>query len=230
MRNKVKGDYVEPEYQPQTIVSDDLSDIDEYNNQLHPRQKTYPGMTRRDVLLQFMNPNIVRAERWRLYRYIGNMENCTIYNNDYVKVANGEFELIDFEALKQLKPNNYKVETYWLPEEDGSVKRVYLYQGDNYIGEAVNREQYRYNENTIEQTDEDRENMLHQQKRAARFDKMIRDRKAEIGRVGKIKTTTSTYIANIETDIVESEQPKGYEVTAEMDNSIDYARMAKESL
>ena len=230
VRNKVKGDYLEPEYQPQTIVSDDLSDIDEYNNQLHPRQKTYPGMTRRDVLLQFMNPNIVSAERWRLYRYIGNMESCTIYNNDYVKVANGEFELIDFEALKQLKPNNYKVEAYWLPEEDGSVKRVYLYQGDNYIGEAVNREQYRYNENTIEQTDEDRANMLHQQKRAARFDKMIRDRKSEIGRVGKMKATTSTYIANIETDIVESEQPKGYEVTAEMDNSIDYVRMAKESL
>lgn len=72
--------------------------------------------------------------------------------------------------------------------------------------------------------------MLHQQKRAARFDKMIRDRKSEIGKVGKIKATTSTYIANIETDIVESEQPKGYEVTAEMDNSIDYARMAMESL
>lgn len=230
IRNKVKGDYLEPQYQPQTIVADDLSDIDEYNNQLHPQQKIYPGMTRRDVLLRFANPNIISAPRWRLYRYVGNMDYCTIYNNDYVKAANGEFELIDFESLKQLKPNNYKVEAYWLPEEDGSVEQVYLYQGDTYIGEAVNRRQYRYNENTIEQTDEDRANMLHQQKRAARFDKMIRDRRAEIGKVGKIKSETNTYISNIEADIVESEQPKGYEVTEEWTEDINYGSIAIEQL
>ena len=187
-------------------------------------------MTRRDVLLRFANPNIVSAPRWRLYRYVGNMDYCTIYNNDYVKAANGEFELIDFESLKLLKPNNYKVEAYWLPEVDGSVEQVYLYQGDTYIGEAVNRRQYRYNENTIEQTDEDRANMLHQQKRAAKFDKMIRDRQAEIGKVGKIKAETNTYISNIEADIVESEQPKGYEVTEGWTEDINYGSIAIEQL
>ena len=113
---------------------------------------------------------------------------------------------------------------------DGSVEQVYLYQGDTYIGEAVNRRQYRYNENTIEQTAEDRANMLHQQKRAARFDKMIRDRRAEIGKVGKIKAETNTYIYNIEADIVESEQPKGYEVTEEWTEDINYGSIAIEQL
>lgn len=230
VRNKVKGDYVEPTCQPQTIVADDLNDIDEWNSQLHPMQKTYPGMTRRDVLLRFVNPNIVGVERWRLYRYIGNTDKCTICNNDYVKVANGEFELASFESLKQLKPNNYNVEAYWLPDADGSVSNVYLYQGDNYIGEAINREQYAYNENLIEQTTQDKANMLHQQMRAARFDKMISNRRAEIGKVGKMKVEQSQYIHELEAVLVENEQPKGYEITEEWADNINYSNRAMESL
>lgn len=51
VRNKVDGDYVtEQALQPQTIVADDLADIEAHNNELHPLRKTYPGMTREGSL------------------------------------------------------------------------------------------------------------------------------------------------------------------------------------
>jgi hypothetical protein len=161
VRNKVSGDFTDPAVQPQTIVADDLNDIDKYNNELHPLQKTYPGMTRRQVLMQNFNPSLKKIERWHLYRFIGNGTETAIYNNDYCPVSGEKFELADFEALRRLKPGDTKVTAYWLPEADGGIEKVYLYQGDVYIGEALNRSKYAYNECSVERTEEDEAKMLH---------------------------------------------------------------------
>ena len=230
VRNKVKGDFVEEQSQPQTIVADDLADIDEYNNQLHPKQKTFPGMTRKDVLLKHINPEIKGAERWRLYRYIGNRTECTIIGNDFVRVEGGEYEIKDLGGLERMKPNSRKVEAYHLPEADGRVEIVYLYQGETYIGEAENRQKYRYNENTIEHTEQDKDNIRHQAKRVAKFDHWVRERREEIGRVGKMQASRREEIEATAVEIVESEQPKGYDLAAEMEQDIDYAQIAFESL
>ena len=40
------------------LVADDIRAIGEYNSQLHPNQKKYPGMTRWDVLCARQNPNL----------------------------------------------------------------------------------------------------------------------------------------------------------------------------
>ena len=150
VRNKVDGDYTEPTYQPQTIVADDLADIESHNNSLHPLQKTYPGMTRRDVMLSRINPSLQPIKEYYLYKYIGNSVETSIYNNNHCPAANCEFELTDFRCLQRLKPNDRNVTAYWLPDEDGSVQKIYLYQENTYIGEAVNREAYKYNECQIE--------------------------------------------------------------------------------
>ena len=76
-----------------------------------------------------------------------------------------------------MKSNNYGVTAYWLPVADGSIKTAYLYQDGKYIGEASNATELAYNENRIEQTEEDFENMLHQQKRISKFDKFIKEEK-----------------------------------------------------
>jgi hypothetical protein len=211
VRNKVNGDYVEPKQQPQAIVADDLSDVEQHNNELHPLQKTYPGMTRRDVLLSNINPILKPIEHWYLYQYIGNETETSIYNNDYCPVQGENFELTDYACLNRLKPNNVTVTAYWLPEPDGSINKVYLYQGDTYIGEAVNKAQFEYNENAIERTDQDRANMLHQNKRCAKFDKFIKDRRAEIPYIGTMKTSDAQILDSIDTEIIEGEQPEGYE-------------------
>ena len=228
VRNKVDGDYIDPVYQAQTIVADDLADIEQHNNSLHPLQKMYPGMTRRDVLIKNANPNLQRISPHTLLRYIGNETPTSIRNNDWCAVANGQFELTDFSSLRRLKPNNYKVTAYWLPENDGSIERVYLYQGEVYIGEAVNRAQYSYNECAIERTAEDEAKMLHQHRRNAKFDKMIRERRASLPKIGRISAEDAEQTASLTAEIIETEQPAGYE--EDEWTSEDYAAIAIKNL
>lgn len=228
VRNKVEGDFVEPEYQPQTIVADDLSDIEKHNNSLHPLQKTYPGMTRKQVFMKFVNPDLKPIERWYLYKHIGNETETSIYNNDYCKVQEMDFWLKDYEMLKRLKPNNRQVMAYWLPESDGSIDKVYLYQGDTYIGEAYNSAKYEYNEFTIERTATDEDNMLHQNKRNAKFDKLIRERREELPVVGFETPEQQVHRDEITPEIIETQQPKNYDGYDDLDE--DWAAKAINSL
>ena len=225
IRNKVDGDFIEPEYQPQTIIADDLADIETHNNELHPLQHTYPGMTRKEVYLKRVNPNLTPIPKWRLYRHIGNLQECTIYNNDYIMANNETFELTDFDCLHNLKPNNRKVEAYWLPDESGTVTTVYLYQEETYIGSATNRALKSYNECAVERTETDKENMLYQHKRIARFDKNIREIRNYIPRVGVMDAITSRSIASVPVEIVESVPVKNYD-DYDYEPVKDYAELA----
>lgn len=229
VRNKVAGDYIEVEYQPQTIVADDLADIETHNNSLHPLQRTYTGMTRRDVLMSRVNPNLKPIDEFYLWKYIGNSVDTSIYNNNHLPAANCEFELVDFRCLQRLKPNDRSVTAYWLPAEDGSIKNVYLYQGDTYIGEAVNREDYKYNECQIERNDNDIANIQHQNKRIAKFDKMVKERRSEIMNVGKVDTSITNALRDVPMDIVETEQPKNYDYEDD-DFTQDYKELAIQNL
>jgi len=230
IRNKVDGDYSEPVYEWQQVFMDDLADIERHNNELHPLQKTYPGMTRRDVLMKMVNPNLKPIDMSYLLQFIGNVTETSVRNNDYCMVAQEEFELQNFECLKRLQPNNTKVTAYWLPNEEGSIERVYLYQDGKYIGEADNRRCYDYNENAAERTEADEKNMLHQQKRLAKFDKFIRTRREELPQLGKVAKETAEAVRSVPVDIVieEHEQPRNYE--EDEFNSTDYAAMALNSL
>ena len=226
VRNKVEGDYVEPAYDPMQIIADDLADIERHNNELHPRQKTYPGMTRRDVLMKQVNPDLKPMDMAYLMQWIGNMTETSIRNNDWVQVDNAGFELKDFGSLNRLKPNNYRVTAYWLPGADERVETVYLYQDGVYIGEAENREKWAYNECEAERTDADNAAMLHQQKRVAKFDKWVKERRAELPKVGHMDAELAEAVGTTPLEIVPevNEQPLGYE--EDEWNAEDYAALA----
>jgi hypothetical protein len=211
VRYKVDGDYKEKEYDPQTIIIEDLIDIEKHNNELHPLQNTYPGMTRKDVLINNTNPSLKPIEKWHLYRYIGNETETSIRNNDYCRVNNEEYEITDYNTLRRLESNKNKITAYWLPKEDGEVEKVYLWQDDRFIGEGINRKQFSYNECAIERTQEDNENMLYQEKRVAKFDKFVKDERKDIPKIGIENKEEAKQITNIKFDVMENEQPKGYE-------------------
>ena len=227
IRHKEDGDFVEPMYQPQTIVRDDLDDIEKHNNELHPLQKTYPGMTRKQVLITQVNPNLQPIEHWHLYKFIGNETQTSIYHNDFCPVSNEQFELKDFKNLKKLKSNDRTVTAYWLPNEEGSINEVYLWQGDTFIGEAINRSLTSYNECAIERTEKDEVNMLEQNKRLAKFDKFVKDEKAEIPKIGSYKATPEKVYEEVE--IMETLQPKGYDGDEDLTVE-DWSKFARESL
>jgi hypothetical protein len=202
IRKKVSGDFVEPGYSIETLIADDLADIDTHNNELHPLQNTYPGKTRKQVFIESINPDLKPIEPWYLYRFIGNQTQTSIRNNDYCQVNGEGFELSDFQTLSRLKPNDTSVTAYWLPLETGSIEKVYLYQGDTYIGEASNRSALDYNECAIERTQEDGEKMLHQQKRLAKFDKFVKDHQSGIPQIVHQEAALSGEILSTPTEIV----------------------------
>ena len=228
VRFKINGDYPEQEFDPHQLIADDMAAIEAHNNELHPDQKRFPGKTRKQVLMENFNPNLQAIDKSYLYRFIGNKTDTSIRNNDYCQVACQRFELKDFACLQRLKPNNRTVTAYWLPDEEGNVNTVYLYQGETYIGEAENLENFTYNECAAERTAKDEAKMLHQAKRAAKFDRLIKERRQEIPRIGKINSDTARYIETVPVDIVieENEQPVNYDG----DEFADYATQAINSL
>ncbi len=245
VRKKVEGDYELGTSElgcarltAEQLIADDLADIEAHNNELHKRQKRFAGMTRRDVLMQCVNPELKPIEEWYLLRWIGKQTGTSIVNNNRLQVNGEQFELKDYGCIERLKPNSRKVEAYWNENLEGEVERVYLYQGETYIGEAENMEKWRYNEFAAERTDADREAMLHQQKRVAKFDKMIRERRQQLPKVGGTTEIGGTMVAAevIETpvEVVETEQPRNYEgdewESAEIGGTRDWSTLAMESL
>lgn len=245
IRIKSDGNYTVPVAEQQRLIADDLEDIERHNNELHPKQKTFPGMTRRDVMIYMVNKQLKQMEPWYLLRWIGNCTKTSIVNNNVLQIQGEKFWLSDFESLKRLKPNSRTVEAYWLPSDKadasgcvpaqgGNIDKAYLWQGDTYIGEAENMEKYRYNEFAIERTEEDEAAMLEQCKRVAKFDKMVKGRRAELPKVGgwepqgKSQTDWETVAAEVVT--VESEQPENYEGDEFEVSAKDYAALARETV
>lgn len=206
-------------YSYEELVADDMADNREWNNSLHPNQKKYPGMTRWQVLEANINPTLERMDKLTLSRYIGEKVPTTIRRNSTVRVAHEDWWLSGPEVLEQLQPNDYKVDAYYLPDDNGNPTDVYLFQGERYIDKVERVETY--NRVMAEQTDEDVAIYIDQQKRISKFDKYVRDNK--ISKVAKA-TPTPTVVEETEDDIVlplptMPDDPEDYEWKPDMDNT-----------
>ena len=164
-------------YSYEELVADDIRAIQEYNSQLHPNDKKYPGMTRWDVFCQTQNPDLAAWDRHVLYRYIGECTETSIRQNMYCTVQYQQFRLPSPDVIEKLAPRNNKVLAYYLPDIDGNISEVYIYQNDKFIATCALLE--RYNEATAEQTDADREAYIEQSKYVAQFDSMMRQGKIQ---------------------------------------------------
>ena len=167
------------------LIADDMRDVMEFNNSLHPNQKKYPGMTRWQVLEANLNPTLQPLDKSVLARFIGEHVETSIRRNSYCRVAYTDWWLSDVSVLEKLAPNNWKVDAYYLTDEDGNVKNVYIYQNDMLIDELQNVGTF--NTAECEQTEEDKEIFTQQQKKIAKFNKYVEDN--AIGRLGILKPT-----------------------------------------
>lgn len=164
--------YKEPVYTYDELVADDIRAIAEYNNQLHPNQKMYPGLTRWEVLCQNQNPNLTPVDKVLLYRFIGEKTKTSIKRNMYCTVRGVKYCLPSPELIERLAPNDYSVEAFYLPDNEGNVSEVYLYQDNNFI--AICSPVGLYNEAEAEKTQEDEDNYLAQSKYVSQFDAMMK--------------------------------------------------------
>ena len=154
------------------IIQEDRETIAAFNNQLHPKQDLYPNMTRWQVLLANPNPDASRPQKFRIFKEIGYVTETSIRNKDSVTVQYADY-WIDSSVLNRLKPNDYNVQAYYLPDAKGVISEVYLYQGDTFLCKADKIE--RYQEALAEQTNADKEIMLAHQKRQAHRRKEVAD-------------------------------------------------------
>ena len=79
--------------------------------------------------------------------------------------------------MESLRPNDYTVTAYWLPDGDGGVSEVFLYQGEKYVDKV--EKVMTYNRVLSEQTDADVLNYIEQRKKIAKFGKYVRERAVE---------------------------------------------------
>lgn len=185
-------------YSYEELVADDIRAIQTFNAQPHPNQKRYPGMSRWDVLCAHQNPNLAPWDKAVLYRFIGQHTETTIRQNTYCTVMYNQYGLPSPEIIEKLEPRNYKVDAYYLPDADGTINEVYIYQNGRYI--ATCKAVARYNENTAEQTEADKVAYTEQAKYVAQFDKMMKDGK--IKRVGILAKEEAKLITEVQAEAV----------------------------
>nr|DAX68997.1 MAG TPA: transposase [Caudoviricetes sp.] len=214
--------YKEATYTYEQLVAEDIRAIATYNNQLHPNQTMYPGLTRWQVLCENQNPNLSPVDKALLYRFIGERTRTSIRRNMYCTVRGVKFGLPSPELIGRLAPNDYAVEAFYMPDAEGNVSEVYLYQGNNFI--ATCAPIGLYNEATAERTGEDVQNYLEQSKYVAQFDAMIRREKIQKVKLLPCDMPTDKAEVVEAAPVIPAEDPDEFEF------DIDYAQKAKQDL
>ena len=173
--------YEDKEYYTwEQLIAEDLKDIEQFNHTLHPNQKKYKGMTRWQVLVENMNPTLKPLDKAICARYVGEHVSTSIRRNSYCRVQGKDWWLSQVEVIEKLAPNDFKVEAYYLTDEQGEATDVWIYQDDMLVDKL--EDVGTFNTADAEQTDEDREIFTAQQKKIAHFGKYVRDN--AISRVG----------------------------------------------
>ena len=212
--------YEEKEYYTwDELIADDVRDIYEYNHALHPNQKKYKGMTRWDVLVANINPTLQPLDKATIARYVGEKVSTTIRRNSYCRVAGEDWWLSKTEVMELLAPNDYKVDAYYLTDEEGKITDMFIYQGDMYIDRLENLGTY--NTARAEQTDEDEKIFTEQRKKISHFNKYVEDNAIE--RVGVIERDTRSLEAEPDEVInIEPEAPEKHEFLSGINDTDDY--------
>lgn len=170
------------------LIADDMRDIAEFNHSLHPNQKKYPGMTRWQVLEANMNPTLQQMDTATWARFIGEKVETTIRRNSYCRVCYKDWWLSKTEVIEKLEPNNWKVEAYYLTNDEGEITDCYIFQNDRLIDKL--EDIGTFNTADAEQTDDDKAVMEAQAKKIAHFNRYVKEN--AIGAVGIMKAKEVT--------------------------------------
>lgn len=224
--------YKEKFYAYDDLVADDLEIIRKYNNDLHPKQNKYRGMTRMDVLRHHANPDAKPIKREIIIRYIGEHTATSIRRNQYVRVQYNDYQLPDPNILKRLAPNNYNVDCYYMPEENGDINEVYMFQENQFV--TVCRKLKTFNEAKTEQTQDDVDAFVDQSKYISRFDKMVKDGVNGFAKLGKTEpvqaVTTENRLPDVRKMIVVEQTDKEANLPDEWDDMEYYGTRGIDSL
>jgi hypothetical protein len=208
----------EQTYTFEQLVADDLEANARYNAGPHRNQDKHAGKSRLQVLQDSVNPNLAEINPAMLMRYIGECTTTSIVRNMYVQVQYAKYQLPDPEVLSRLQPNSYTVKAYYLPDAEGDISRVFLYQNGEFLCEAAKLTTF--NTAQAERTDADTAAMTAQAKYIAQFDKMVREAKADAPKVRVLEKTVD--FAAIEPDVITVEVEQKHDFEEQVEYSEEY--------
>lgn len=182
------------------IVRNCLTDIQNWNNSLHPDQERFPGMTRWEVFTERQNPELSMKTNWKMILpYIG-YRTATSCKAGVIKLQRKEYFLgLDGrisrggELVSLLETvEGHEVDVYWLDGNDGEIMKAIVCMKDTekIVCEAIRKPAF--HRAKIEQTAADRENMETVMAYVNTFQSFISRRKAEIEKVTVIDRRTET--------------------------------------
>lgn len=191
--------YKEKTFTFDQLVADDLYIIEKYNNDLHPNQKKYPGMTRLDVLDKFRNPGMAKYDASFLAQFIGKQVKTSIKQNSTATVQYAEYQLPSPQLISRLEPNNYEVTAFYMPVEPGEdITEVHIYQNGKFI--CTCQKLAGYSSAKCEWTDKDEQAYDQQAAYVSEFDRMSKEKRTT--RVRIIDAATIAEIENADSKVV----------------------------
>jgi hypothetical protein len=196
-RDLVNNEFVEKTYTYDRLVADALHAIRMYNNMPHPK---HPNLSRWDVLLQNQNPDCPPISWQLIARNLGEVTQTSLQRNHKLQVQYAQYALPAPELLRKLKPNNNKVDAYYLRNADGTIPQLYIYQGDTFITTANRIDTY--NEALAERTPADWKAFGDQNKRRAAFDGFVKTRAEQLHPIVEVHTTAATVMPAEEVQVM----------------------------
>ena len=158
-------------------------DMHEWNHSLHSNQELYPGMTRWEVLEQNQNPNLALPQMSLIMPYVGNKTKTSV-NRMRMEVNYKKYNLPESALLDEL--NDRDVTAYWMPDGNGEVPSVWVYQDGRFVCEAAREDKFQRAK--VEQTDEDVEILNRQRSYRKEFDSTIKEKRSEMMPVGVVNS------------------------------------------
>jgi hypothetical protein len=149
------------------VVEEDQSQMHAWHNELHPavddkktKTKTYPGLTRMGVLMTKQNKNCAPLNWRNLCHTWGKTTKTSVVRGKSCEVDYRRWWLSSPEVITRFNPNNTECFAYYIPNAEGLVEEIYLYQDERFI----DKPQYMgaFNEAKGEQTEKDIE-IMHRQ-------------------------------------------------------------------
>lgn len=223
--NRVSVDKIDDQFRQtmkdvDRMIADDIIDTLEYNNSLHPNKKLYPGKTRMQVLAENINPNLPALNKAVMYRYIGfETPETSIVRNMYISANNSKYMLPHPSVLERLAPNNRVVQAYWMPDDDGVVNEIYVYQNGHYLCTCEKLETY--NEAQAERTQADWDAKAKQDKYVAMFDAYIKEGTAGLAKLEVV--SAKNYNTDPEPEVVPDVRQPERDINKQ---SINYSQKA----
>ncbi|WP_395974197.1 hypothetical protein [Chryseobacterium cucumeris] len=206
------------EYSFEQICEIVIDNIIEYNNDLHPNQKKFPGKTRIEVFLENQHPALLPIN-WRdVSRWIGHQVKTSV-NRGEVIANNQKFLLPDPKFMDQTGIGSDCM-AYYFRHEAGEENTIYLYKNDEFVCELSNKPQF--HKARIEQTDADFKAMGKMQS----FTRKIDNRAKEV-----IKQLNENKVTFVKTEVVQNAVQTGREVEVfeEIEQVFDYTSIQREN-